>query len=371
MSGKSALERMKTKSCSVLLVVIVISSASLWFLSYPASTSFQTVMAKTQTSIKSLPDKLKKDEGRTVDPRYLQRLGLAPPTRNVSTSPDSMKVTPSPSLPTPRQTSGPPVIASGVRPDHFDEAATLMDSVLRLLPSYNLIMYDLGLSSSEKFMLKKYCNSTWRCETRMLEFEKYPSHLKYLEIGSYRPVCIQEMLNEHGAVVWADNGYYFTSGNLSLSVGRAKESGIQGWRIKDPTSSFTHQKMFEFFKMEPKDFYFQHPIEASHLVMYNSEHLVKTIMLPWVKCALLEECVNPLGAQNTGCLYNRRPYYLYQGCHRYDMSALNVLLGKAFSLDEEPYTSTEKVWGNTWLDKLRAENRTQPSHEVGFGLIQR
>ncbi|XP_005108115.1 uncharacterized protein LOC101849000 [Aplysia californica] len=385
MNGRSALDRMKTKNFSMILVLIIVSSVSVWFLSYPSSPSIQGIVSKTQSGLRRLPANMKvEDKGLTVDPMYLQRLGLAPsssigrlsgallPGKSSSSglpaAPSGLDSSADQVLPSPKMTSGLPVIASGARPDHFEEAAVLMRSVYNLLPNYKLVVYDLDLSSSELVLLKKYCNTTWNCEIRKLLFEKYPSHLKYLDIRSYRPVCIQEMLNTYGAVVWVDDGFYFTEGNLTLSLDRARASGIQGWPIKYPTSSFTHQKMFQFFNTDQKHYYFQHLIESSHLILYNTERLAQRVMLPWVKCALLEECINPPGAQNSGCNYARRPYFLYSGCHGYDMSALNVLLGMAFSMEESSYTATQGLFGSLREDKLRAENKTQLSYEVGIGV---
>ena len=56
-------------------------------------------------------------------------------------------------MPTPKITTGPPVIASGARADHLDEADALMRSVQTYLPHHRLIMYDLDLSSNEKFLV--------------------------------------------------------------------------------------------------------------------------------------------------------------------------------------------------------------------------
>lgn len=93
-------------------------------------------------------------------------------------------------------------------------------------------------------------------------------------------------------------------------------------------------------------------------------------MLPWVKCALLEECISPPGAQNSGCNYFRKPLFRYTGCHRYDMSSLNIILGLAFKFDELPYTSKARVFGSLLDDQLRAENKTRPENEIHLAMSQ-
>jgi hypothetical protein len=367
---------MKTKNFYVILILVAVSTVALWILSSP-SPNLQTIVSKTQSGIKMASSiQIKEQQELTVDPMYLRWLGLAASSSVSGVSVDavgnevfSLNKVPD-ILPSPKVTTGLPVIASGVKPDLFKESAVLMKSIQSLLPQYKVVMYDLGLSTSEQVLLTKYCNSSWSCEITQFRFDKYPSHVKYLNIQSYRPLCIQEMLNKHGAVIWVDDGYYFVDGNLSLTLTRAKESGIQGWTIKDPTSSFTHLTMFKFFNMDQGSYFFQHSVESSHLAIYNTEKIAKDVMLPWVKCALLEQCISPPGAQNSGCNYFRRPLYKYTGCHRYDMSALNIILGQAFKFDEEPYTCKEKLFGSLLDDQMRVENKTRPQYEMNFGVNQ-
>ena len=45
-----------------------------------------------------------------------------------------------------------------------------------------------------------------------------------------------------------------------------------------------------------------------------------------------------LGAQSQGCRFNKKPQYRYSGCHAYDDSALNVILGLVYNFDETNYT---------------------------------
>ncbi|CAG5127742.1 unnamed protein product [Candidula unifasciata] len=376
MIARSPWDRLKTKNFYMILVLVAVSTVAVWILSSP-SPNLQTIVSKTQSGIKMASSlQIKEHQELIVDPTYLRRLGLAAGNSVTSVSVDAVGnqlvgLDDVPDiLPSPKVTSGLPVIASAVRPDLFKEAAVLMKSVQSFLPEYKVIMYDLGLSTSEQVLLTKYCNSTWNCETTQFKFDKYPAHIKYLNIWSYRPLCIQETLNKYGAVIWVDDGHYFINGNLSNTLSRAREFGIQGWTIKDPTSSFTHLTMFKFFNMDQGSYYFQHAVESSHLVVYNTEKIARDLMLPWVKCALLEECISPPGAQNSGCNYFRRPLYKYSGCHRYDMSALNIILGKAFKFEEELYTSKDKVFGSLLHDQMLAENKTGPEYDMRLGVNQ-
>ncbi|BFZ23243.1 hypothetical protein BsWGS_26282 [Bradybaena similaris] len=357
---------MKTKNFYMILVFVAVSMVALWVLSSPTP-NLQTIVTKTHSGLKRASNIQLKDQVLTVDPTYLRQLGLLAnrSTTDINVEAMTSKVAYSTDLESvipanPRTTSGLPVIASAVKPDHFEEAVVLMKSVHLLLSGYKLVMYDLGLSTTEQLLLAKYCNTTWSCEATLFQFQMYPSHVKYLNIWSYRPICIQEMLNKYGAVIWVDDGHYFVNDSLSTTLTNAKKYGIQGWAIKEPTSSITHPNMFRFFNVDEGSYFFQHAVESSHLAIYNSEKVARHLMLPWVKCALLEECISPPGAQNTGCNYFRRPLYKYTGCHRYDMSALNIILGKTFGFEEEPYISVDNVFASLLDDQLRAANKSRP-----------
>lgn len=306
---------MKTKNFYIVLGLLAVSSASIWLLSYPSPT-FQNIVTKTHKGIKNLPNNMQIQGARelTVDPIYLSRLGLG-----------SQQLTPSQDASVKTEDSmvkgQQPVVASSVEPQKMEDAIAFMQSVERHLPGSHLVMFDLGLSETDKILLKKYCNSTWKCEVMTFDFQKFPSHVADLSIKSYRPICIQEILRQHGAVVWADSAEYFQSSNLTGVLDQAQSVGLVAWTIEDPTSAITHPKMFEFFKTKQELYYFHRAIETSHMVVYNTPTVKTEIMLPWVKCALLEECINPTGAQNVGCNFMRKPLFRYSGCHYYDMSA--------------------------------------------------
>lgn len=132
--------------------------------------------------------------------------------------------------------------------------------------------------------------------------------------------------------------------------------------------------MYEYFHVSVESFFFLPLIWASHLVIQNTKEISDRVMLPWVKCALTRDCICPignfqlktwakywkivyilviiLGAQSTGCRFNKRPQYRYSGCHEYDTSALNIVLGMHFDFDETQYIHQER---ETYFNKLQPE----------------
>lgn len=50
-----------------------------------------------------------------------------------------------------------------------------------------------------------------------------------------------------------------------------------------------------------------------------------------------------LGAQSGGCRFDKKPGYRYSGCHGYDVSALNIVLGLHFRFRPELYSASQEL----------------------------
>lgn len=115
-------------------------------------------------------------------------------------------------------------------------------------------------------------------------------------------------------------------------------SGILAWPLEQPITQMTHPSMFKFLQTELESFHFIHLLDTSKFILYNTRLIHENLMLPWVKCALQEDCIAPPGSKFNGCEMDRRPTFLYSGCHRYEMSAFSILVAKMFAFDENAYT---------------------------------
>lgn len=127
---------------------------------------------------------------------------------------------------------------------------------------------------------------------------------------------------------------------MQLYDNRARKHGVLAWpfEIKNPVSSLTHKKMFEYFHTDAENFLFIQMVKADVLFITNTDNIHYDIMLPWVQCALTQDCIFPVGAQSAGCKFDKKPQYRYSGCHSYDISALNIVLGLKFKQDSSQYT---------------------------------
>lgn len=132
---------------------------------------------------------------------------------------------------------------------------------------------------------------------------------------------------------------------LNLYNDVAKDVGILAWPMasKNAVSTLTHMKMFDYFHTVPENFLFLPMVTTDMLIILNTKAIQKEILLPWVQCALTQDCLVPIGAQSGGCRFDKKPQYRYSGCHNYDTSALNIVLGLKFKFDSSRYTYNNSV----------------------------
>lgn len=327
-------DQMKTKNFYILIIFLGGTTLSLWLLSNP-SPNLHTIVTQTHiqiNNIKNIPQNIRtsNNEEFTIDPEILEDLGFHEKHTLVYT--DS------------KNGIHNLIIGTAIKPGLYDSSMSLIKSCHKHLPSVMVIIYDLGIDSYEHQMMRTYCNETRQCLMKSFAYDDYPSHVKDLEIGSYRPIIIQEILRDYGAVMWAEPPEVLLTGQINHLIKSAQNVGLVVWTIQDPVSSLTYTKMLKHFQVRIDDYYFQESAKTSQLIIFNIEKIHKELMLPWVKCALVEECISPTGAQNTACNYDRKPLFKYSGCHKYDMSAFNVILGKVFQ-DVNVYKTAEHIFG--------------------------
>ncbi|XP_043235263.1 uncharacterized protein LOC122388333 isoform X1 [Amphibalanus amphitrite] len=244
-----------------------------------------------------------------------------------------------------------PVIVTAAASGQGEQVTGLVLSARRHQSQLPVVVFDLGLGRYERQQLEASCNSSM-CWLQQLEFAAYPAHLDELRTRAFVPVVIQEVLNKAGAVLWLDASRRLVPHSSARLLKKARQLGVLAWRLDlqldeqlaaVPTTAFTHYKMFDYFDANIEHFYFHKMVSDEALLIYNTPAVHRQLMLPWLRCALLPECVAPTGAQAGGCRFNKKPHYRYSGCHGYDTSALNVALGLMFRPDRTPYIETERL----------------------------
>ena len=309
-----------------------------------------------------------------------------------------------------------PVIISTMQSGQGKNALQFLENIRFFLPNSTIILFNMGLSSQELFLLQTYCGedgdenisneteteilqtfpkirktlskekshlkkrkqvepnaysksdknkqseeilplnaikpkiiTTRSCQIRQFDEESLlPSHTHRLSNGAFRPLIIQTVLKDAGCILWIDidqrivtnDTYTFKSFALESGSRNEKHSnnksdtnrnsqfhtitkrgggGIVAWRRREnkPTTSLTHPNMFDRLHVWPstksnsekgidkliKDneiiepYKFQHMVDMRGLLLYNTQKIRDELMIPWVKCALTPDCIEPIGAQ--------------------------------------------------------------------------
>ncbi|XP_054708211.1 uncharacterized protein LOC129218052 [Uloborus diversus] len=326
------MEQMKTKRFALLLACVLCSTVLVLLFQDPSvQPSIQTLVTQTHTRIANWKTfQVNRNSFTVPDPeeKYLKQLGFQVDKPCLYPKCKWTNVTL-------------PVFVTAVLSNNGHFVFGFLKSFHHFFPDHLVIMYNLGLSPSEYSLVNGLCNST-NCLLRDFDFGPYPSHIKNLELNAYRPIVIQEVLNQAGAVIMMDVQYVFTSGEIHSILKQAEKEGLVSWSIHQPTSALTHPRMFDFFNTRQEKFFFHRMVEPNHIVLYNLQSIHFRVMLPWVKCSLVPNCIAPIGSQNSGCRFDKKPLYRYSGCHRYDTSALNVALGVMFDFSSSHYYAKEE-----------------------------
>ena len=105
-------------------------------------------------------------------------------------------------------------------------------------------------------------------------------------------------------------------------------------RVKNTIIRFTHPGTLNYFQLNktrqeianimPRSF------QAGVLLIWANDLAKQKILSPWVDCANHLSCIAPPGSLRDGCNLTVQPLSAYVGCHRYDQSALNLILVREF-----------------------------------------
>ncbi|KAK7067883.1 hypothetical protein SK128_005792 [Halocaridina rubra] len=272
-----------------------------------------------------------------------------------------------------------PVLASAVSGGEVWQVEGLLAAAQLISTNLTVVIYSLELPSLQLQQLEDVCNLS--CVVMKFDFGVYPSHVKDLRLKAYRPIIIQELLVRTGAVLWLDASVRFVMETHDSEVATdkieewsnlvLKNGGVLTWPLASvsvlPTAALTHPNMFPFFHTDKHNYDFQQMGDAGTILVFNTAGVHAYLMKPWVSCALTQNCISPIGAQDTGCRYDKKPLFRYSGCHHYDASAFNVALGVMFSYDTRPYLAASSPFTRILqkpeqeLDALGGESRTNIS----------
>ncbi len=175
-------------------------------------------------------------------------------------------------------------------------------------------------------------------------------------------------MNEYGFLIWIEPSNVLVSNNIDVYLNKTMENGLVTWPSNEPITQQTHPTMFKYFKVKQQDFFFVHMIDTSCMLLLNKPKVHYDLMLPWIKCALRQDCLSPPGAQLYGCEFNRRPEFLYSGCHKYESSAFSIISAILFEFDSSKYIANTSIMNTAFFNNLMQSTGTN-DFPVNFSRV--
>ena len=227
------------------------------------------------------------------------------------------------------------VMVSGFSSNHYIEAQDMIATVQHYLPSTRIIVYDLGLTDNQRTELRKYCN----VEVRAFQFSKYSDHVKKLTVFAWKPLIVNEIAEEYEVIFYGDSSTRVLGPVKPIFPLLLKFPFMAGSAYTElPIIAITMDETMRYLKYpysRQRSGFFGN-LEAGLWVMWMNHLMRRKLLKSWVDCALHKECIDPPGAVLEPCDYHAAWRHdgpgRFVGCHRFDQSALSLILIREFGL---------------------------------------
>ena len=218
-------------------------------------------------------------------------------------------------------------LVSAVSDNHAEECEDMLASLAQHMPQRGILLYDIGLNPNNRARLKRFCNVALR-RFRADLFRDLQG-----DIFSYRwkPLVVYSSFVEFGAVAWADASIRFKKSFDELPLFN-EGYGFVGFRQHgaSPIGAFTHNGTLATLGVDRSEVA-KAEITITGIHVWLPYHTLPPLLADyWLACALHKECLAPTGALLYTCRLEERLKGHYIGCHRFDQSALSVILTKVF-----------------------------------------
>ena len=225
-------------------------------------------------------------------------------------------------------------IFTAISSNHFVEAQDMLSSFSKCFPEKKIILFDLGLTGTQR----KNLSQRSYLDFRPFPFEEYKNipYLKTLSLYGWKPLITQKISVESDVIMYSDASVRMISCNITPALEHLLKFPIfSGNPGRYKAIEFTHDGMMNYLKF-PKTRESIADVQSFQtgiwLILVNAESR-KKIIEPWVDCALHKECMAPKGSRHGPCHATTNHDGHYIDCHRYDQSAMNLILAREYGPD--------------------------------------
>ena len=243
--------------------------------------------------------------------------------------------------------------------NHFREAQGMLSSVECCLPENKIIVYDLGLSQENRNKLSRHYN----LELRQFPFSNYSHlpHVKNLLTYAWKPIIIKEVSLEYDVIMYGDSSLRMISCDIEKALKHLLHFPLlSAVPLRYRAVQFTHDGMIEYLRY-PKSRRALAGLESlagGAFLLWATPTMKEKLIEPWLDCALHQECIAPHGAIRRPCF----PLTIfldghYIGCHRYDQSALNLILAREFGPNVLPRAMDRSLSNSLWIISRKKDRK--------------
>ncbi|KAL8620038.1 hypothetical protein ACOMHN_015320 [Nucella lapillus] len=254
------------------------------------------------------------------------------------------------------------VFITAASSNHFGESQGVIQSLHEVvfpelerqgLWTFHLYYYDLGLKKEQLRKLKKHC----RCTVLPFPFSRLPEQFHRLRSCIWKPLLMKAHLNSSRFTLWMDASTSFTARDITPILHQASQLGIFVTQNNYMALMHTHPSMLSYFHVKPCSMASFYEIAGGFVALNNDEFVHKAILDPWVSCAFSQDCLCPMTDSHSNCVNfvkctKRKQAYFR--CHRFDQSALVIILSLLF--DWRMTHLTHRLTNNTittWFSFMR------------------
>ncbi|XP_065185278.1 uncharacterized protein LOC135815858 [Sycon ciliatum] len=220
-------------------------------------------------------------------------------------------------------------VATAISSNHANEASDMIFSVVDVMSDRGILVYDLGLTPSHVKRLMSFCNVS----VRQMPWDVYGAARRDVYDMRWKPIILNSVMQEFGGVLYADASIRFKKSINSIGLLRDGPGFVGfGPQSTSPTGAFTHDGTLQSFGVNRSEVA-QTAITIGGVQIWidHKETVRDLLMRQWLSCAISEQCMAPRGSSRFNCQFSLRYTGKFMGCHRYDQSAISVILWKAFA----------------------------------------
>lgn len=234
------------------------------------------------------------------------------------------------------------ILATAASSNHYLESkallANLHSNVFPYLSNFTMIYYDIGLEEQESADISAICKY---CQIRKFPFWRIPDEtLQHLKCFAWKPIIISAHISQADILYWMDASVRFHEDPTRLRelLMLATIRGMQGGSATNKTPLVTLPTMFHFFGDEPCAYHHYSQCQAGTVVYHNEPLVTHAVLMPWLACAFNKTCMCPgersylrrIVQCSQFSLKLKENEYNYGVCHRFDQSALSIIIRKLF-----------------------------------------